>query len=192
MHARALYFVGIIAILIDAAPPTPKPINSPPALKLTVNSTLSILYWPIIRVDISSHIPIISSFALSNPLFKAAVETVFRCSWVNGLLSLGTKPCSFLGRSKEGANFPSLCPHKSPRLRSTFSGRSLVLPDGMKCSDDLSLRPRKSSLLRSTFSGTLLGGLFDGSKNLDLVSYLFFSDRLDMEIVSFINDRFAR
>lgn len=55
----ALYSEGIIVILIDAAPPAPKPINSPAALKLSVSSILSILYRPVIRADISSHIPAI-------------------------------------------------------------------------------------------------------------------------------------
>lgn len=178
--ADAPYFEGIIVILIDAAPPEPKPINSPAALKLTVSSTLPILYRLVIRADISSHIPAISSFALSNPLFKAADETVFCCSCGNGLLSLDANPNSLFGRSKEGKDFPSLCPRKSPRLRSAFSGRSLVLPDGAKYSDDLSLRPREASTLRSAFSGGPLRGLFGGLNGPDLASYLSFPDRLDM------------
>ncbi len=168
-------------ILIDAAPPAPKPINSPAALKLTVSSTWPILYWLVIRADISSHISTISPFALSNPLFRAAAETVFCCSCGNGLLSLDANPYSLFGRSKEEKeDFPSLCPRKSPRLRSAFSGRSLVLPDGAKCSDDLSLRPRKASALRSALSGRLFRGLFGGSDGPDLASYLSFPDRLGM------------
>lgn len=174
------YFEGIIVILIDAAPPEPKPINSPVALKLTVSSTLSTLYRLVIRADISSHMPAISSFALSNPLFKAAAETVFCCSCGNGLLSLDANPNSLFGRSKDGKDFPSLCPRKSPRLRSAFSGRSLVLPDGAKYSDDLSLRPRGASALRSAFSDSLFRGLFGGPDGPDLASYLSFPNRLGM------------
>jgi len=167
-------------ILIDAAPPAPKPINSPAALKLTVSSTLPILYRLVIRADISSHIPAISSVARSNPLFKAAAGTVFCCSCGNGLLSWDANPNSLFGRSKEEKDFPSLCPRKSPRLRSAFSGRPLVLPDGVKCSDDLSLRPREASALRSAFSGRLFRGLFGVSDGPDLASYLSFPDRFGM------------
>ena len=176
----AAYFEGIIVILIDAAPPAPKPINSPAALKLTVSSTLSTLYRPVIRSDISSHIPAISSFARSNPLFKAAAETVFCCSCGNGLLSLGANPNCLFGRSKEEKGFSSLCPRNSPRLRSAFSGRFLVLPDGAKYSDDLSLRPRGASALRSAFSNGPFRGLFVGSKDPDLASCLSFPDRFGM------------
>ena len=176
--AAASYFEGITVILIDAAPPAPKPINSPAALKLTVSSTLPILYRLVIRADISSHISTISPLALSNPLFRAAAETVFCCSCGNGLLSLDTNSNSLFGRSKEEKDFPSLCPRKSPRLRSAFSGRSLVLPDGVKCSDDLSLRPREASALRPAFSGRFFRDLFGGSNGPDLASYLSFPDRL--------------
>ncbi len=176
----APYFEGIIVILIDAAPPAPKPMNSPAALKLTVSSTSPMLYRLVIRADISSHMPAISSLALSNPLFKAAAETVFCCSCGTGLLSFDANPNSLFGRSKEEKDFPSLCPRRSPWFRSAFSGRSLVLPDGVKCSDDLSLRPWKPSALRSAFSGRLFRGLFGGSKGPDLASYLSFPDRLGM------------
>lgn len=174
----AFYFEGIIVIVIDAAPPAPKPINSPAALKLTVSSTLPIVYRPTIRADISSHMPAISSLALSNPLFKAAAETVLCCSCGNGLLSWDANPNSLFGRSKGGNDLSSLCPRESPRLRSAFSGRSLVLPDGVKCSDDLSLRLRKASALRSAFSDRLFRGLFGASDGPDLASYLSFPDRL--------------
>jgi hypothetical protein len=171
------YFEGIIVIVIDAAPPAPKPINSPAALKLTVNSTLPILYRLLIRADISSHMPAISSFALSNPLFRAAAETVFCCSCGNGLFSFGVNPNCLFGRSKEEKDLPSLCSRKSLRLRSAFSGRSFFLPGGVKCSNDLSLYPREASARRSAFSGRLFRGLFAGSNDLDLVSYLSFPDR---------------
>lgn len=166
--------------MIDAAPPAPKPINSPAALKLTVNSTLPILYLLVIRADISSHIPAISFFALSNPLFKAAAETVLCCSCGNGLLSLDENPNSLFGRSKEEKDFPSLCPRISPRLRSAFSGRFFALPDGAKYSDDLSLRPREASVLRFAFSERFFRCLFGGSNGPDLASYLSFPDRLGM------------
>ncbi len=174
------YFEGIIVIVIDAAPPAPKPINSPAALKLSVSSTLPIVYRPVIRADISSHIPAISSFALSKPLFKAAGETVFCCSCGNGLLSPDVNPNSLFGRSKEGKDFPSLCPRTSPRLRSAFSARFLVLPCGAKSSDDLSLRPRGASALRSIFSGRPLRGLLGVSKGPDLGWCLSFPDRFGM------------
>ena len=167
-------------ILIDAAPPEPKPINSPAALKLTVSSTLPILYRLVIRADISSHIPAISFFALSSPLFKAAGETVFCCSCGSGLFSLDVDPNSLFGRSKEEKDFPSLCPRKSPLLRSAFSDRFLALPDGVKCSDDPSLRPRKASAPRSVFPGTLFRGLFGVSNGPDLASYLSFPNRFGM------------